>query len=166
VARARRSRNFLEKICRLERPRSSSGPASPVDLDRGLACSSLLRVRRAKRLLRNLRAVNYRSLRVVNHLRVVRVFANFGRLLTDTAAYRMKKGRFRYKVEGARFLDGLAPSKGAIFLTAHVGNYDLGAALFAERFRRQIRMVRATEPDALAARPCRPCLATIECRRG
>src|SRR5205814_8467944 len=36
-------------------------------------------------------------------------------------------------------------------LTAHMGNYDLGAALFAERFNRQIRMVRAPEPDALAA---------------
>ena len=29
--------------------------------------------------------------------------------------------------------------------------YDLGAALFAEKFRRQIRMVRAPEPDAGAA---------------
>jgi len=32
-----------------------------------------------------------------------------------------------------------------------MGNYDLGAALYAEKFHRQIQMVRAPEPDALAA---------------
>ena len=32
-----------------------------------------------------------------------------------------------------------------------MGNYDLGAALFAERFHRGIKMVRAPEPDARAA---------------
>src|SRR5256885_6784299 len=63
----------------------------------------------------------------------------------------MKKARFRYELEGGRFLDRLGAAKGAIVLTAHMGNYDLGAALFAEKFHRQIRMVRAPEPDALAA---------------
>ena len=32
-----------------------------------------------------------------------------------------------------------------------MGNYDLGAALFAERFHRKMKMVRAPEPDTLAA---------------
>ncbi len=32
-----------------------------------------------------------------------------------------------------------------------MGNYDLGAALFAEKFQREIRLVRAPEPDPLAA---------------
>jgi phosphatidylinositol dimannoside acyltransferase len=104
-----------------------------------------------KALLRNLRAVIPGSLRIVNYFRVIRVFANFGWSLTDAAAYRLKKGQFRYELEGGRFLDQLGGARSAIVLTAHMGNYDLGAALFAERFDRQIRMVRAPEPDALAA---------------
>jgi lauroyl/myristoyl acyltransferase len=87
----------------------------------------------------------------MNYLRVLRVFANFGWSLTDATAYRMSKARFRYELERARFLDQLAAARGGIVLTAHMGNYDLGAALFAEKFHRQIRMVRAPEPDALAA---------------
>ena len=104
-----------------------------------------------KALLQNLRVVIPGSWRIVNYLRVIRMFASFGWSLTDTAVYRLKKGRFRYELEGGRFLDELGAAKGAIVLTAHMGNYDLGAALFAERFHRMIRMVRAPEPDALAA---------------
>ena len=104
-----------------------------------------------KAVLRNLRVIRPGSWRVMNYLRVLRVFVNFGWSLTDTATYRMSKARFRYELEGGRFLDQLAAAKGGIVLTAHMGNYDLGAALFAEKFNRQIRMVRAPEPDALAA---------------
>jgi len=104
-----------------------------------------------KALLRNLRLVRPGSWRVMNYLRVLRVFANFGWSLTDTTAYRMANARFRYELERARFLDQLAAAKGGIVLTAHMGNYDLGAALFAEKFHRGIRMVRAPEPDSLAA---------------
>jgi lauroyl/myristoyl acyltransferase len=104
-----------------------------------------------KAVLRNLRMIRPRSWRMMNYLRVLRVFANFGWSLTDTAAYRTSKARFRYELERARFLDQLAAAKGGIVLTAHMGNYDLGAALFAEKFHRQIKMVRAPEPDALAA---------------
>ena len=104
-----------------------------------------------KALLRNLRLIRRGSWRLANYFRVIQVFANFGWSLTDAATYRMKKARFRYELEGGRFLDRLGAAKGAIVLTAHMGNYDLGAALFAERFNRQIRMVRAPEPDALVA---------------
>jgi lauroyl/myristoyl acyltransferase len=104
-----------------------------------------------KALLRNLRPVIPGSWQIANYLRVIRVFANFGWSLSDAAAYRIRKERFRYELEGGGFLDQLGAAKGAIVLTAHMGNYDLGAALFAERFDRQIRMVRAPEPDALTA---------------
>jgi lauroyl/myristoyl acyltransferase len=104
-----------------------------------------------KALLQNLRLVHPRSWRIANYLRVVRVFANFGWSLADAATYRLSKARFRYEVEGARFTEQLPASNGGIVLTAHMGNYNLGAALFAERFHRRIRMVRAPEPDALAA---------------
>jgi len=101
-------------------------------------------------LLRNLRLALSRSWRIANYLRVIRVFANFGWSLTDATVYRIRKPRFRYELERGRFLEQLGGARGAIVLTAHMGNYDLGAALFTERFHREIRMVRAPEPDALA----------------
>ena len=104
-----------------------------------------------KALLRNLSLVRPRGWWITNYFRVVRVFANFGWSLTDSAVYRILRARFRYELEGSRYLDQLGAAKGAIVLTAHMGNYDLGAALFAERFHRGIKMVRAPEPDALAA---------------
>jgi lauroyl/myristoyl acyltransferase len=104
-----------------------------------------------KSVLRNLRLIRPGSWQVMNYLRVLRVFTNFGWSLTDAAAYRMSKARFKYELEGGRFLDQLAAARGGVVLTAHMGNYDLGAALFAEKFHRQIQMVRAPEPDALAA---------------
>ena len=104
-----------------------------------------------KSVLRNLRLIRPASWRVMNCLRVLRVFTNFGWSLTDAATYRMSKTRFKYELEGGRFLDQLAAARGGVVLTAHMGNYDLGAALFAEKFHRQIQMVRAPEPDALAA---------------
>jgi lauroyl/myristoyl acyltransferase len=112
---------------------------------------SLIAAPARKALLRNLRLVHPRSWRIANYLRVVRVFANFGWSLADAATYRLSKARFRYEVEGARFMEQLTASDGGIVLTAHMGNYNLGAALFAERFHHRIRMVRAPEPDALAA---------------
>jgi lauroyl/myristoyl acyltransferase len=104
-----------------------------------------------KALVQNLRLVRSRSWRIANYFRALRVFANFGWSLTDSAAYRITKARVRYELEGGRFLEQLASGKAAIVLTAHIGNYDLGAALFAERFHRQMKMVRAPEPNALTA---------------
>lgn len=102
-------------------------------------------------LLKNLRVVRPKSWRAANCLRVIRVFANFGWSLTDTAAYRMLKARIRYELDGLRFLEQLASAKNAIVLTAHMGSYDLAAGLFAQQFHRQVRMVRAPERDPLAA---------------
>jgi lauroyl/myristoyl acyltransferase len=101
-------------------------------------------------LLKNLKLVRPKSWRVANSLRVIRVFANFGWSLTDTAAYRIAKARIRYELEGLRYLDQLASAKNAIVLTAHMGSYDLAAGLFAQKFHRQVRMVRAPERDPLA----------------
>ena len=54
-------------------------------------------------------------------------------------------------MEGAENLNQLAAAPGAILLTAHMGSYDLGAALFADRYRRELRMVRAPEEDEKTA---------------
>jgi lauroyl/myristoyl acyltransferase len=104
-----------------------------------------------KAVLHHLRIVLPDSSRLANYLRTLRIFANFGWMLTDAAAYRLLKPRFNYEFDGENFLQELAAAQSAIVLTAHMGNYDLGAALFTEKFKRQIRVVRAPEPDALAA---------------
>jgi lauroyl/myristoyl acyltransferase len=88
---------------------------------------------------------------IANYFRAFRVFSNFAWTLAETATYKLNKASFSCDVEGAEFLDGLIEGRGAIVLTAHMGSYDLGAALFTEKFQRSIRMVRAPEPDKLAA---------------
>ena len=55
-------------------------------------------------------------------------------------------------MEGEEFLNQLVAARGAILLTAHMGSYDLGAAVFAERVQREVRMVRASEADSQTAR--------------
>jgi lauroyl/myristoyl acyltransferase len=89
--------------------------------------------------------------RLANYFRAFRVFSNFAWTLTETTSYKLNKSPFPCEVEGAEFLEGLIKEKGAIVLTAHMGSYDLGAALFTEKFQRSLRMVRAPEPDKLAA---------------
>ena len=103
------------------------------------------RARRA--VMTNLKLVLPGSWFFANWIRVIRVFANFGWSLTDTATYRILKPRFKYELERMRYLEQLASGRNAIVLTAHMGSYDLAAALFAQKFHRSIRMVRAPEPD-------------------
>jgi len=103
-------------------------------------------------VVRHLALVLPRSGRVANRFRAIRVFANFGWMLTDAAVQRLLHSPFQFELEGENFLERLGAGGGAIVLTAHMGNYDLGAAMFAKKFNRQLRMVRAPEPDALTAR--------------
>jgi lauroyl/myristoyl acyltransferase len=98
-------------------------------------------------LVANLAIVLPGSSRAVNHLRALRTLYNFAWSITDAAAYRLAEATFSFEVIGAEFLEQLAAARGAIVLTAHMGSYDLGAALFAQKFNRQLRMVRAPEPD-------------------
>lgn len=89
--------------------------------------------------------------RIRNFLRTFCVFANFGWMLTDSALHRLRKVPFVFELEGNKFLEQLAAADGAIVLTAHMGNYDLGAAMFAKKFNRELRMVRASERDVITA---------------
>jgi lauroyl/myristoyl acyltransferase len=92
------------------------------------------------------------SARLTNYLRAFGVFQDFAWNLTDAAVHRLLKAPFIYEVEGDQLLNELAAAKGAILLTAHMGNYDLGAAIFVEKFQRDLRVVRKPEPDALTAK--------------
>jgi lauroyl/myristoyl acyltransferase len=103
-----------------------------------------------KTALAHLAVVLPGSWRVTNYFRVFRIFWNFGWALTDAAAYRLRKPRFTYELSGESNLNDLTAARGCILLTAHLGNCDLGAAIFAEKFQRGLRMVRAPEPDALS----------------
>ncbi len=52
-----------------------------------------------------------------------------------------------WEVRGISNLKKLLEADGAIILTAHMGNYDLGSFLFSEKFKRPITTVRAPEVD-------------------
>ena len=87
----------------------------------------------------------------MDHLRAFRTLHNFAWTIAEAATYNLNRSEFTYEIEGREQLEQLGATRGAIVLTAHMGSYDLGAALFAEKFNREIRMVRAPEPDRKAA---------------
>src|SRR5213079_604527 len=91
------------------------------------------------------------SSRAMNHLRAFRTLSNFAWTISEAAIYKLNREEFAYQITGAQWLDQLAAAQGAIVLTAHMGNYDLGAALFAQKFNREIRLVRTPEPDQQSA---------------
>ena len=102
-------------------------------------------------VLSNLVIILPGSSRAMNYLRVFRTFHNYAWTISEAAIYKLIKEEFSYEIIGANWLDQLGAAQGAIVLTAHMGNYDLGAALFAEKFNRELRVVRAPEPDRQTA---------------
>ena len=103
-------------------------------------------------VLSNLKVILPGSSHLMNYLRVWLTMYNFAWTIAEGSHYKLNKSHFLYEIDGAHALERLAAAKSAIVLTAHMGNYDLGAALFAEKFQREIRMVRAPEPDRQTAR--------------
>ena len=103
-------------------------------------------------IVSNLAVILPGSSRIANHFRAFRTLLNFAWTITEAAHYKLNRKDFAYEIVGAQFLDQLGAAKGAIVLTAHMGSYDLGAALFAQKFNREIRMVRAPEPDRQSER--------------
>lgn len=89
--------------------------------------------------------------RISNAWRAFAVFRNFAWTISESAIHRINEIPFRYDLVGEENLRALAAANGAIVLTAHMGSYDLGAALFADKFNREIRMVRAREVDPQSA---------------
>lgn len=87
----------------------------------------------------------------MNHVRAFYTLLNFAWTISEAANHKLTKAEYDYEIIGGEFLERLAAGAGAIVLTAHMGNYDLGAALFAQKFGREIRMVRAPEPDTETA---------------
>lgn len=102
-------------------------------------------------ILNNLTVILPGSSPVVNQWRALRTLINFAWTISEAAGFKVSKSEFNYEIIGAELLEELRHAKGALVLTAHMGNADLGAALFAQKFSRQIRMVRAPEPNRQTA---------------
>lgn len=96
----------------------------------------------------NLGAVLPGSSRAMNYVRVFRVFWNFACTMTDTMHFNERRVGVDWEFEGDEHFQRLVDDRtGAIIITAHMGNYDLGSYLFAERMKRRITIVRVPEPD-------------------
>lgn len=102
-------------------------------------------------ILHNLAVIFPGSSPFLNHRRAFKTLLNFAWTITDATNFKLTKTEFAYDITGAEFLEQLGAAKGAIVLTAHMGNYDLGAALFAQKFNREIQIVRAPESDRQTA---------------
>jgi phosphatidylinositol dimannoside acyltransferase len=84
-----------------------------------------------------------------------RVFWNFALTFVDAMRFETGTGGVDWAVEGLSHMEELANRKdGCVILTAHMGNYDLAAPMFASRFNRTLHTVRAPErePETQALR--------------
>ncbi len=77
-----------------------------------------------------------------------RVFWNFAVTFVDGLRCETGTGEVDWSVEGLVHMEDLANRReGCIILTAHMGNYDLAAPVFASRFKRMLYTVRAPERE-------------------
>jgi lauroyl/myristoyl acyltransferase len=96
----------------------------------------------------NISAILPSSSAPANLARVLRVFWTFACTITDTARFNERGDPVDWEFSGLRHFNRLVESpEGAIIVTAHMGNYDLGSYLFARRMKRPITIVRAPEID-------------------
>lgn len=82
------------------------------------------------------------------HFGAFQVFWNFALTFVDAQRGETRTGSIDWALDGQADLELLAKhSQGCILLTAHMGNYDLAASLFASRFKRTLYTVRAPERE-------------------
>jgi len=99
-------------------------------------------------VMRNLSAIIPGSNALTNFFRTYRVFWNFAWTIADNVRFKERRTHPDWEFTGMENFEKLnAEPGGAIILTAHMGNYDLGAQLFSENSSRKIVMVRAPETD-------------------
>lgn len=83
------------------------------------------------------------------------VFWNFAVTYVDALRSETGTGGLDWTIEGLEHMEALSDRKdGCIILTAHMGNYDIAAPVFASRFKRTLYTVRAPErePETQLAR--------------
>ena len=99
-------------------------------------------------VMRNLSAILPGSTPLGNFFRTYRVFWNFAWTIADNMRFRELRVTPDWEFSGFEHFEQLQSHHGgAIILTAHMGNYDLGAHVFAETSGRSIVMIRAPETD-------------------
>lgn len=99
-------------------------------------------------VMRNLTAIKPGSSALANFFRTYVVFWNFAWTMADMVRFKESRVVPDWEFSGIEHFEKLKnETGGAIILTAHMGNYDLGAHLFAETSGRQLVMVRAPESD-------------------
>ncbi len=98
-------------------------------------------------VMRNLTAIKPGSWAATNFFRCYRVFWNYAWTITDNVRFKELGIIPDWEFTGLRHFEAMQSSNGAIFLTAHMGSYDLGAQLFAQTSERRMIMVRAPEID-------------------
>lgn len=97
---------------------------------------------------RNLGVISPGTPPLVRLWRSYLVFWNFAFTFAETTHFNEEAIEVDWTLEGDHHLDELARHEGgAIILTAHLGNYDLGSYFFAKRMKRQFVIVRASEVD-------------------
>jgi len=96
----------------------------------------------------NLAVILPGSSRWANFFRAFRVFWNFSWSMVDTKRAQQDKDAIDWEICGLSNFREISDGKGgAVILTAHMGNYDLAAPVFAGKFRRKLNAVRAPEAD-------------------
>ena len=99
-------------------------------------------------VMRNLTAILPGSNALANFFRTYAVFWNFAWTIADNVRFKETRVCPDWEISGIEHFHAMVNEKGgAILLTAHMGNYDLGAHVFAETSDRKIVMVRAPEAD-------------------
>ena len=99
-------------------------------------------------VIRNLAAIKPGSWTVTNFLRTYRVFWNYSWTIAENVRFKEFRTLPDWQFVGLDHFRALNHHQGgAIILTAHMGNYDLGAHVFSATSDRRIVMVRAPERD-------------------
>lgn len=97
-------------------------------------------------LIRNLEII-FPGQPLRNFVRGAVVVWNFSWAMTDTWSFIDRREPVDWEIEGLEALENLGKGGGAILLTAHMGNYDLGSYIFTERTGRRLSVVRVPELD-------------------
>lgn len=90
---------------------------------------------------------------LVRNLMAVRMFTSFSFSITDAVRCRAQRAAngadpMDWEFEGIEDFEKLAGEEGGgIVLTAHMGNYDVAAGMYARSFKRRLNTVRAPERD-------------------